>query len=101
MDSVVEGVQVTPRSGYIVEVNALWYNALRFSLKLAGEGGDNSFIKKWNGMPERTSESFVRLFWDPERGYLADYVRDDFQTGQSGRTRFWQPQCPTVPLIMK
>ena len=35
MNSVIDGVPVTPRNGYQVEVNALWYNAVRYTLRLA------------------------------------------------------------------
>jgi predicted glycogen debranching enzyme len=78
MDSVVEGVPVTPRWGYVVEVNALWYNALKFSLKLAEAGGDNAFINKWQEIPSQIAVSFIDIFWDQEKGYLADYVTNDF-----------------------
>ncbi len=77
MDGVIDGLPATPRSGYIVEINALWYNAVRFSVNLAEVAGDMPFVKKWDKIPARSAESFVRLFWDEERGYLADYVRDD------------------------
>lgn len=40
MNSVIDGRSVTPRNGYQVEVNALWYNAVRYALRLAGEAGD-------------------------------------------------------------
>ena len=33
MDAVVNGTPVTPRNGYAVEINALWYNAVCFALK--------------------------------------------------------------------
>ncbi len=77
MDCVVDGRQVTPRSGYIVEVNALWYNAIMFSLKIAREAGDNTFVSRWKDLPSRISESFVQVFWSPDKGYFADYVRDE------------------------
>ena len=35
MDAVVNGIPVTPRRGYAVEINALWYNAVCFSLEMA------------------------------------------------------------------
>ena len=79
MDAVVNGVPVTPRVGYPVEINALWYNAIMFSLELAGNAGDNNFIREWKDIPERTMSSFINLFWDQEKGYLADYVHDDFR----------------------
>ena len=40
MNSTVNGHPVIPRTGYIVEFNALWYNALRFVADLVREGGD-------------------------------------------------------------
>jgi glycogen debranching enzyme len=49
-----------------------------FSLELAENAGDNNFIREWKDIPERTMSSFINLFWDQEKGYLADYVHDDF-----------------------
>lgn len=74
MDAVINGIPVTPRGGYQVEVNALWYNAICYSLKLAEKAGDLKFVKEWQGMPEKVKESFVRVFWNKEKEYLADYV---------------------------
>jgi predicted glycogen debranching enzyme len=77
MDAIFNGVPVTPRIGYPVEVNALWYNAVMFSLELAKNAGDKHFIRDWRDIPEQTAESFISLFWDEEKGYLADYVLED------------------------
>lgn len=74
MDAIVAGVPVTPRGGYQVEVNALWYNAICYTLKLAKEAGDDKFVKEWEDMPEKVKESFLNVFWSKEKGYLADYV---------------------------
>jgi predicted glycogen debranching enzyme len=79
MDAVVNGVPVTPRIGLPVEINALWYNAIMFSLELAKDAGDNHFIHEWQIFPERIQSSFISLFWDPQKGYLADYIHDDFK----------------------
>ena len=76
MDAVVRGVPVTPRAGYAVEINALWYNAVCYMLKLAEEAKDNTFIKEWKDMPELIRTSFVETFWNEEKGYLADYVKE-------------------------
>ena len=62
-----------PRNGYQVEVNALWYNAVRYTLRLAGEHGDKKFVKAWESLPERTAAAFNELFRLPE-GYLADCI---------------------------
>ena len=76
MDAIVNGVPVTPRSGYAVEINALWYNAVCFALDTARGARDRTFVKEWEHMPERIARSFTELFWDEEMGYLADYVSD-------------------------
>ena len=73
MNSVIDGQPVTPRNGYQVEVNALWYNAVCYTLRLAGEHGDKKFVKAWEALPARTAASFNELFRLPE-GYLADYI---------------------------
>ena len=76
MNSTIDGRPVTPRNGYQVEVNALWYNAVCYALELAGKYGDKTdkaFVKEWTPLPARTQESFIELFRLPE-GYLADFV---------------------------
>ena len=76
MNSTIDGRPVTPRNGYQVEVNALWYNAVCYALELAGKYGDKTdkaFVKEWAPLPARTQESFIELFRLPE-GYLADFV---------------------------
>ena len=77
MDAAVNGVPVTPRNGYAVEVNALWYNAVCFALECAKAAKDRTFVKEWEKFPEKIKASFIDLFWDEEHGYLADYVNDN------------------------
>ena len=76
MNSYVDGRPVTPRNGYQVETNALWYNAVCYTLALAKEAKDETFIEAWKSMPDRTRAAFLERFWLPEEGYLADYVND-------------------------
>jgi predicted glycogen debranching enzyme len=76
MDAVVNGVPVTPREGYAVEINALWYNAVCYSLDCARNARDRAFVKEWEKLPELIGRSFIETFWDEELGYLADYVSD-------------------------
>ena len=73
MDAVVEGVPVTGRDGYQVEINALWYNALCYTLELAAKFGDKKFVSKYKSLPEKTKASFIEKFWMAD-GYLSDYV---------------------------
>lgn len=84
MDSYAWGNPAVPRYGMPVELNALWYNAIRFALEMAGRAGDSDFIARWNRMPEMIEESFVNAYWDDEKGYLAD-VYNGFYTDWSVR----------------
>lgn len=73
MNSIANGRPVTPRTGYIVEINALWYNALRFVADLIREGGETDFADSLDAQAEITGRSFVDVFRN-EYGYLFDYV---------------------------
>ena len=73
MNSTANGRPVVPRSGYIVEFNALWYNALKFCASMAAEQGDQAAADKLEAMALTTKQSFVDTFVN-EYGYLLDYV---------------------------
>ena len=76
MNSTANGRPIVPRSGYIVEFNALWYNALKFCEQLLQEiGGDQNMAvaKKCSEEAERVGRSFKDVFLN-EHGYLLDYV---------------------------
>jgi predicted glycogen debranching enzyme len=74
MDAKVDGWVVTPRRGKAVEINALWYNALRllegWVREEIGEGEAASLAEQ----AERARDSFNRRFWYAEGGYLYDVV---------------------------
>ena len=73
MNSTANGRPVVPRSGYIVEFNALWYNALKFCASLEAEFGDKKLAEKLEAQSEVCKTSFVDTFMN-EYGYLLDYV---------------------------
>ena len=73
MNSTVNGRPVVPRTGYIVEFNALWYNALSFCSSVATTGGDLEAASRLEKMSELCMHSFVSTFFN-EHGYLFDYV---------------------------
>ncbi|MCF8230562.1 MAG: amylo-alpha-1,6-glucosidase [Bacteroidales bacterium] len=74
MDAYAEGQPVTPRTGMTVEINALWYNALKFALEAAEKAGDKTFVNQWKEQAETFPERFMNTFWNQEKGYLADFV---------------------------
>ena len=73
MNSTANGRPVVPRSGYIVEFNALWYNALKFTALMASEKGDTAGAAKVEALAAQVKTSFVDTFVN-EYGYLLDYV---------------------------
>ena len=73
MNSTANGRPVVPRSGYIVEFNALWYNALKFCASMAADRGDQKGAEQLETMALKTKQSFVDTFVN-EYGYLLDYV---------------------------
>ena len=73
MNSTANGKPVVPRSGYIVEFNALWYNTLKFCASLASEKGDVKGAEMIEKLAAKVKDSFVETFVN-EYGYLLDYV---------------------------
>ena len=75
MDARVDDIPVTPREGKCVEVNALYYNALRileeFS-RILGEDFDS-----FGGAATEVKQAFNDSFWYPGGGYMYDYIEDD------------------------
>jgi len=73
MDAIVDGKPVTPRTGYAVEINALWYNAVMFAIEAAEKNNDKHFVEKIKDLPQKIKDSFLKTFWSKSKGYLADY----------------------------
>ena len=73
MNSTANGHPVVPRSGYIVEFNALWYNALKFCASMAAEHNDPKGAAMLEDIAAKCKQSFVDTFVN-EYGYLLDYV---------------------------
>jgi predicted glycogen debranching enzyme len=79
MDAVIYGKPVTPRIGMPVEINALWYNAIMFSIEVALLAGDEEFAKEWEEIAKIIPVSFKETFWHKDKGYLADFVDGDYK----------------------
>ncbi len=79
MDAKVEDWVVTPRRGKAVEINALWYNALRLLEAWLTQAEDAARAAQTGALADRVRESFNRRFWYEAGGYLYDVV--DAETG--------------------
>ena len=81
MDAKVGDWVVTPRQGKPVEIQALWYNALRVMQNLAKKFGEKEFEKQYQEMADRAHKSFNEKFWNKAEGCLYDLVDGDNRDG--------------------
>ena len=77
MNTQLDGHALIPRRGYAVEINALWYNAVSYTVALASKCGDKEFAARWKGMPAKTKASFMEKFMSSNERYPADCVNGD------------------------
>ncbi|MDR3280571.1 MAG: amylo-alpha-1,6-glucosidase [Synergistaceae bacterium] len=74
MSGDADGEVIVERKGYLVEVNALWYNALRFMEEIAREAGDGDGASRYGGLAKEVFKSFEATFWNENTRYLYDWV---------------------------
>lgn len=77
MNGIAWGKPVTQRTGYLVEINALWYNALKFGSELAHEMKNDYEADVLNYQAEFARQSFLRTFWNGK--YLHDFVVNNYK----------------------
>lgn len=73
MNSSSYGRPIVPRSGYIVEVNALWYNCLMFSAEICRSVNDYEAGEICETLAAKAKQGFLDTFLN-QHGYLLDYV---------------------------
>lgn len=76
MDAKYDGVAITPRSGKVVEVNSLWYNANMIMSTLSKKFGDSEKSKKYKKQAGICKESFNEKFYNAKRKCLYDVLGD-------------------------
>lgn len=74
MDAKVDDWVVTPRKGKPVEVNCLWYNALKIMEDLATRAKKPEEQERYSGLAEKARGSFNKEFWNEEQACLFDYI---------------------------
>ena len=95
MDAKVDDWVVTPRRGKAVEINALWYNALRLLARWLREEEGEDHVAALEAMADRVRTSFNDRFWYAEGGYLRDVVDG------SGRRRQRLPSEPAARRVAR
>lgn len=81
MDAKIGDLVFTPRIGKPVEIQALWYNALKIMSDFAGRFGDESDRLQYDSIAEKARTSFNSKFWNTEKECLFDVVTHDFNDG--------------------
>lgn len=99
MNAVENGLPVTPRTGYVVEINALWYNALKFAAAVAAERSDEHQGVLMDYQAETTRSSFVETFWNGT--YLYDYVDGAYRDQEVRPNMIFAAGLPFSPLDKK
>jgi predicted glycogen debranching enzyme len=78
MDAKIGDWVVTPRRGKVVEINALWFNALAILAELfVVTGGSKTKSAHYKQKSQRVYKSFNEVFWSEEAKYLYDFVDGD------------------------
>jgi predicted glycogen debranching enzyme len=77
MDARIDGVPVTPRDGFPVEVNALWYQMLGHVERLLETVGRAREAATWRRLRRHARVAFLARFWREDDGWLADVWRAD------------------------
>ena len=73
-----DGTPMIPRTGFLVEFNALWYNALKFLAEIyADDKKAAKDVSKWNKIAEKAQTAFIETFLS-DYGYLYDYVNGTY-----------------------
>ena len=99
MNATQNGWPILPRTGYVVEVNALWYNAMRFTAEMLREMGKETSADLMEYQAEITKDAFVKTFWNGL--YLNDYVIDNYQNKEVRPNMIWAVGLPYSPLDRK
>ncbi|MFQ5752051.1 MAG: amylo-alpha-1,6-glucosidase, partial [bacterium] len=79
MDAKIGDWVVTPRQGKAVEINALWYNALKIMAALSKQFHADSDASRFSKKANQVKARFLELFWDNQNGYLYDFVDGEHQ----------------------
>ncbi len=96
MNATENSRPITPRTGYIVEINALWFNALRFAADILKNKGQDHQAELLDFRAEIVKRSFVEKFWNGS--YLNDYVIDDYQNKEVRPNMIFAVSLPHSPL---
>jgi len=82
MNALVENKPVIKRDGYLVELNALWYNALCYVQKFQTSFKSKSLCDKIESTIQNIKITYTKVFWNERLGILNDFVNEDITNNQ-------------------
>ena len=77
MDAKIVDIVVTPRNGKAIEINALWYNALKIMESFANLYKEKELAKKYAELAKKCKENFMKKFYNKKRKCFDDLVGDN------------------------
>ncbi len=96
MDVRIGDYVVTPRHGKPVEINALWYNALRVMAELAQRFNEDS--APYQTLAEQVKISFNEKFWNEASGGLFDWISEETSNTQIRPNQIFAVSLPYTML---
>jgi len=99
MNAMEDGYPITPRTGYVIEINALWFNALKFAAKMTRSAGNEHAADLLDYQAEMTREAYVQTFWNGS--YLYDYVDGYYNNPEVRPSQIFAVSLPYSPLNRK
>ncbi|MDK0627659.1 amylo-alpha-1,6-glucosidase [Clostridium perfringens] len=97
MDVRVNGIVVTPRHGKPVEINALWYNALKIAALLKDKF-EKEEKNEYEELAQKVKSSFTKAFWNEDGKYLYDVVNDHEKDDSLRPNQIWAVSLPFTML---
>lgn len=99
MNGYSDGQATTPRHGKIVEVNALWHNALVIVAELCLRFGHTYDARDYRRTSDRVKNSFQQVFWNKDLGCLYDFVDGDVRNARIRPNQIFALSLP-IPLLI-
>ena len=96
MNAIENGRPITGRTGYIVEINALWYNAMKYAAAIANIFMEKHMAELLQKQAETMREAFVETFWNGI--YLYDFVDGDLHNREVRPNMIYAVGLPFSPL---
>jgi predicted glycogen debranching enzyme len=96
MNATENGWPINPRTGYVVEINALWYNAMLFTAEMLRKMGKETSADLMEYQANIAKDAFVKTFWNGV--YLYDFVVNDYADKEVRPNMIWAVGLPFSPL---